>query len=57
MALMKQTEQDQILERWISQHKGLVFKVVHASAGTLEDRNDLFQEIALQLWKSIRPNR
>ena len=53
--LMKSEEQNRTLERWLSEHKGLVFKAVHASAESLEDRNDLFQEIAIQLWKSV-PN-
>ena len=37
----------------MSEHKGLVFKVVNASGATPEDRNDVFQEITIQLWKSV----
>ena len=50
---MTPDEQLRIFDRWIDQHKGLVFKVVHASTVTPEDRNDLFQDIAIQLWKSV----
>ena len=50
---MTPDEQHRIFDRWIDQHKGLVFKVVHASTMTPEDRNDLFQDIAIQLWKSV----
>lgn len=50
---MTPTEQRRIFERWISEHKGLVLKVVRASTATPRDRNDLFQEIAIQLWNSV----
>lgn len=50
---MTAAEQQETFERWIDQHTGLVFKVVHASTATPEDRNDLFQDIAIQLWKSV----
>jgi len=50
---MTPDEQHRIFDLWIDQHKGLVFKVVHASTVTPEDRNDLFQDIAIQLWKSV----
>lgn len=42
-----------IFERWLREHKGVLFKVVNASVETPEDREDLFQEIALQLWQSV----
>lgn len=48
-------QQNQTFERWIIEHRGLIFKVIHASTTTEEDRNDLFQDISIQLWKSI-PN-
>ncbi len=50
---MKASEQQAIFERWVHQHKGVLFKVVHAYARTVQDRDDLFQEISLQLWESI----
>ena len=50
---MTPDEQHGIFDRWIDQHKDLVFKVVHASTVTPEDRSDLFQDIAIQLWRSV----
>ena len=34
-------------------HKGILFKVVHAYAFEHADRQDLFQEIAIQVWRSV----
>ena len=47
------TEKDQldILEEWLRLHKGLLFKVVRAYTKT--DHEDLFQEIIIQVWRSI----
>ncbi len=50
---MTPTEQRRIFERWITEYKGPVLKVVRASTATPNDRNDLFQEIAIQLWNSV----
>jgi RNA polymerase sigma-70 factor (ECF subfamily) len=44
-------EQLDILEEWLRLHKGLIFKVVRAY--TLTDHDDLFQEIIIQIWRSI----
>jgi len=52
---MKESEHKQIFEAWLHKHKGLLFKVVRAYAFTPPDQEDLFQEVALQLWNSI-PN-
>lgn len=40
-------------DRWLKDYRGLLFKVVrvYASGGT--DQDDLFQEIAVAIWKSI----
>jgi RNA polymerase sigma-70 factor, ECF subfamily len=50
---MKEREQEQVFEGWLGQHRGLLFKVVHAYAFTSHDREDLFQEIVTQVWNSI----
>lgn len=50
---MDEREQKRIFDEWLSKHQGLLFKVVRANAFTLHDQDDLFQEIAIQLWKSI----
>lgn len=44
---------EQVFRSWIDRHKGLLFKVIRAYASTLDDQDDLFQEILLQLWQSI----
>ncbi|MEL6671875.1 MAG: sigma-70 family RNA polymerase sigma factor [Bacteroidota bacterium] len=50
---MKQDEQQQIFHQWLTEHKGLLFKVIHAYAFQAVDKEDLFQNISLQLWRSI----
>lgn len=51
---MTEQEQQRIFEEWIGQYKALLFKVVRTYAFTTIDREDLFQEIAIQVWHSIR---
>jgi RNA polymerase sigma-70 factor (ECF subfamily) len=46
-------EQQQIFTQWLDQHKMLIFKIVRAYAGTAMDQDDLFQEITIQIWRSI----
>lgn len=36
----------------ITQHQGLIFKVCNMYCNTKEDREDLFQDIVFQLWRS-----
>lgn len=50
---MKKREQKRIFDDWLSRHKGLLFKVVRAYAFTAHDQDDLFQEIATQVWHSV----
>lgn len=52
---MQEQEHQRIFDEWLETHKGLFFKVVRAYAFTPEDQDDLFQEIALQVWHSV-PN-
>jgi len=40
-------------KEWLNEHAGLIFRVVRAYGDSTEDRDDLFQEICLQLWLSI----
>jgi RNA polymerase sigma-70 factor (ECF subfamily) len=49
------TEEDQqhIFDGWLDQHQSLIFKVVRAYAFNPMDRDDLFQEISIQVWRSI----
>lgn len=50
---MTKNEQKKIFEGWLDQYKALIFKVVRAYALSSMDQNDLFQEIAIQLWHSV----
>jgi RNA polymerase sigma-70 factor (ECF subfamily) len=40
-------------ESLLREHRGIVFKVASIYARSAEDRNDLAQEIATQLWRSF----
>ena len=37
----------------LNDHRGLIYKVCHLYCDDPEDRKDLFQEIVLQVWKSL----
>lgn len=50
---MQQSDQKQIFDQWLHEHKGLFFKVVRAYAFNAHDQDDLFQDICVQVWKSI----
>jgi len=50
---MQDTERDRIFNEWLASHKGILFKVVHAYAFEQADHQDLFQEIAIQVWRSV----
>ena len=50
---MKEKEQRRIFDEWLSDYKALFFKVIRAYAYHNEDQNDLFQEMCIQVWKSI----
>ena len=50
---MTDEEQKHILKNWLDQHRTLIFKIVRAYARATMDQDDLFQEIAIQLWRSI----
>jgi RNA polymerase sigma-70 factor, ECF subfamily len=50
---VSEKEQERIFENWLMQHKSLIFKIIRVYAFTPMDRDDLFQEIAIQVWRSI----
>lgn len=50
---MDKARQKQIFDDWLHRHKGILFKIVRSNAFTPHDQDDLFQEISLQLWRSI----
>lgn len=53
MSLVTEKEQNDIFETWLLQHRGLLFKIVRAYAFNVLDRDDLFQEIVIQVWRSV----
>ena len=50
---MLDSERDRIFSDWLAGHKGILFEVVHAYAFEHADRQDLFQEIVIQVWRSV----
>ena len=50
---MTDGERNTIFGKWIEAHKAILFKVARAYGSTHSDREDLFQEIALQVWHSV----
>ena len=50
---MLDSERDRIFGDWLAAHKGTLFKVVRAYAFEHADRQDLFQEVAIQVWRSV----
>lgn len=50
---MTEQQQNHILDDWLGRYKALIFKIVRSYAFTPMDREDLFQEITLQVWRSI----
>jgi len=50
---MLEAERNSIFGEWIEAHKAILFKVARAYGATHSDRQDLFQEIALQVWNSV----
>ncbi len=50
---MKTSEQQEIFNNWLENHRGVLFKIVRAYACSATQQDDLFQEIAIQLWKSV----
>src|SRR5262245_44278807 len=49
---MLEAERNRVFESWIAAHKGILLKVARVYGATHSDREDLFQEIALQVWHS-----
>jgi RNA polymerase sigma-70 factor, ECF subfamily len=47
----------QVFEEWMEAHKAILFKVARAYGATHADREDLFQQIALQVWNSVEAFR
>ena len=54
---MPKTKRNQVFEEWMEAHKAILFKVARAYGATHADREDLFQQIALQVWNSVEAFR
>jgi RNA polymerase sigma-70 factor (ECF subfamily) len=50
-------ERSKLFESWTDAHKAILFKVARVYGDTHSDREDLFQEIALQVWHSVEAYR
>ncbi len=50
---MRFAEHKSVFDSWLNLHKGVLFKVARAYAFTRQDQEDLFQELATQVWLSI----
>lgn len=50
---MKTQDQKQAFTALINQNKGIIYKVVNAYCKHKEDRQDLIQEILIQIWRSF----
>jgi len=50
---MTEIEQQDIFHQWLDQYKALLFKIVRSYAFNAMDRDDLFQEILIQIWRSV----
>jgi RNA polymerase sigma-70 factor (ECF subfamily) len=47
-------DRQEIFIRWLETYKGLMIRIVRANAKTVQDQDDLFQEILLNFWQSIK---
>lgn len=50
---MPTDKQEKIFKQWLDEYELLILKVVRTYADLPQDRDDLFQEISLQIWSSI----
>ena len=50
---MTDSQQQEIFEQWLHEHRGIFFKVIRSYSSVAEDQEDLFQEIAVNVWKSV----
>ena len=50
---MSEKEKDKQFQNLIEQHKGILYKVARTYCQQEEDRQDLIQEIRIQIWRSL----
>lgn len=54
---MLKAERNRVFGGWMEAHQAILFKVARAYGATHADREDLFQQIALQVWNSVEAFR
>ncbi|MGD1031358.1 MAG: sigma-70 family RNA polymerase sigma factor [Opitutaceae bacterium] len=47
------TRHESILIAWLQDYRGILLKLARSFASEPEDQNDLFQQMAVQLWQSV----
>ncbi|ATL46165.1 RNA polymerase subunit sigma-70 [Chitinophaga caeni] len=50
---MNKQDQQQFFREIIKQHKGIMFKVARAYCSNEQDRQDLMQEMMIQIWRAV----
>lgn len=55
--MLTENEREKYFVNLVNEHQGLIHKVCMMYANDREARNDLFQEVVLQLWKSFHTFR
>lgn len=50
---MTEQQQQTVFDSWLKDHRALLYKVIRSYAFTQEDQDDLFQEITVQMWRSV----
>lgn len=50
--MMNRNHTEENFLEWVDNHKGLIHKVCHVYCWNPGDREDMFQEIIIQLWKA-----
>lgn len=50
---MTPAEQQLVFQDWLERYRAIIFKIVRSYASTATDQDDLFQEIVIQVWRSV----
>jgi RNA polymerase sigma-70 factor (ECF subfamily) len=50
---MRKKDQEIIFHKWIDEFKPLLFKIVKVYGSETNEEQDLFQEIVIQIWRSV----
>lgn len=50
---MQENQRRMLFKQWLTEHKGLLFKVARSFSREPSDHDDLLQEISIQLWNAM----